>query len=147
MMMKGYILTGAAAVLMTLSACTSDSNADAEERKLEYAEYIDNPTEITYTETHYDFGTVTEGEQVRHTYEFTNAGDQNLVLINVTGSCGCTVPEDWPKQPIAPGEKGEIKVVFDSEGRVGNVRKNVRVEANTNPTLTTVELTGVVKPR
>ncbi|MCB9224007.1 MAG: DUF1573 domain-containing protein [Crocinitomicaceae bacterium] len=93
----------------------------------------------------YDFGTVKEGEQVRHTYKFKNTGDKNLILINVKGSCGCTVPEDWPKDPIAPGETGEIKVVFDSQGRVGNVKKNVRVEANTNPSLTLLTLSGVVK--
>ena len=138
------ILTVTASVVLS---CTSDHNAQAEERKIEYAEYIDNPTEITFEEDSYDFGVVTEGEKVRHTYKFTNTGDQTLVLINVTGSCGCTVPEDWPKQPIPPGETGEIKVVFDSEGRAGNVRKNVRVEANINPSPQSVELTGVVKAR
>ena len=124
--------------------CTSNEGANAEERKLEYAEYIDDPTEMTFEKPEHDFGTATDGDMVRHTYKFKNTGERNLVLINVTGSCGCTVPEDWPKHPIAPGESGEIEVVFNSKGRVGNVRKNVRVEANTNPSLTVLTLTGKV---
>ena len=120
-------------------ACTTTTNADEEQRRTDYAEYFEKMD--------YDFGTVQEGDQVRHTYKFKNTGDKNLILINVKGSCGCTVPEDWPKDPIAPGETGEIKVVFDSQGRAGNVKKNVRVEANTDPSLSLLTLTGVVKEK
>lgn len=141
--MKHFLWLTLAGSLMV--ACTSQENVNAEERKIEYAEYIDNPTEISFEQMSYDFGTVKDGEMVHHTYKFKNTGDQNLVLINVTGSCGCTVPEDWPQYPIAPGETGEIKVVFNSSGRVGNVVKNVRVEANTDPTMSVLTLTGVVK--
>lgn len=126
-------------------ACTTNHNADEEQRRTDFAEYIDDPTEISFDKMEYDFGTVKEGDQVRHTYKFKNTGDKNLILINVKGSCGCTVPEDWPKDPIPPGETGEIKVVFDSQGRVGNVKKNVRVEANTNPSLSLLTLSGTVK--
>lgn len=132
------------ASVLLLSACTGQENANAEERKIEYAEFIDNPTEISFESMNYDFGTVKDGEMVEHIFKFKNTGDQHLILINVTGSCGCTVPEDWPKHPLAPGETGEIKVVFNSSGRVGKVKKNVRVEANTNPTLSVLNLSGVV---
>ena len=110
------------ALLFLSIACTSNSEADAEQRRTDFAEFIDNPTEMSFEEMEYDFGEVTEGKQVKYTYKFKNTGDQNLILINVKGSCGCTVPEEWPKNPIAPGETGEIKVNFDSQGRVGNVR-------------------------
>lgn len=130
---------------IALIACTGDSGIDEEQRKVDYAEYIDDPTEISFEQMDYDFGTVKEGDQVKHTYKFKNTGDKSLILINVKGSCGCTVPEDWPKNPIEPGGTGEIKVVFDSQDRVGNVRKNVRVEANTNPSLSILTLSGVVE--
>lgn len=132
------------ALLFMSFSCTSNSEANAEERRTDYAEFIDNPTEMSFEEMDYDFGEVTEGKQVKYTFKFKNTGDQNLILINVKGSCGCTVPEEWPKNPIAPGETGEIKVSFDSQGRVGNVRKNVRVEANTNPSLNILTITGIV---
>ncbi|MBD3635829.1 MAG: DUF1573 domain-containing protein [Crocinitomicaceae bacterium] len=126
-------------------ACTTDAGADTEQRRTDYAEYIDDPTEISFESMEYDFGTVKEGTQVKHTYKFKNTGDKSLILVNVKGSCGCTVPEDWPRNPIEPGGTGEIKVVFDSHDRVGNVRKNVRVEANTNPSMSVLTLTGVVE--
>lgn len=128
-------------------ACTSNENNNVEDAKIEYAEYIDNPTTVKFEEYGYDFGEVVDGDMVHHTFKFTNTGDQNLVLIDVKGSCGCTVPEDWPKHPIAPGETGEIKVVFNSKNRVGNALKNVRVEANTDPTVTTLTISGVVKEK
>ena len=128
-----------------ISAChTGQSEANLEERKIEYAEFIDNPTEISFEEMKYDFGTVKDGEMVHHTFKFKNTGDQSLILLNVTGSCGCTVPEDWPQYPIEPGGTGEIKVVFNSSNRVGVVRKNVTVEANTKPTSSILTLTGKV---
>jgi hypothetical protein len=136
-------------ILMSLFiiGCTSNEGANVEERKLEYAEYIDDPTTVEFEHSEFDFGEAVDGDMVRHTYKFTNTGDKNLVLINVTGSCGCTVPESWPKHPIAPGETGEIEVVFNSNNRVGNVRKNIRVEANTNPSLTVLTLTGKVNAK
>ena len=143
--MKNKLLILGLSCTTLFVACTSQGNVNAEERKIEFAEFIDNPTEISFEKMSFDFGTVKDGDMVHHTFKFKNTGDKNLILINVTGSCGCTVPEDWPKHPIAPGETGEIKVVFNSSGRVGNVKKNVSVEANTNPTLSVLNLSGVVK--
>ena len=58
-------------------------------------------TTIAFTETDFDFGTINDGDQVQHTFEFTNSGDEPLIISNAKGSCGCTVPT-WPKEPIAP---------------------------------------------
>jgi len=140
--MKKIIIISVIAVTMT--ACTSSENANAAERKMEYAEFIDNPTEISFDEMEFDFGKVQDGEEVTHTFKFKNTGETQLVLLDVKATCGCTVPQDWPEYPIAPGETGEITVVFDSSGKVGNVRKNVTVEANTNPTTSMITLVGVV---
>lgn len=140
--MKNFLFIVIAGALIGCN--TGQSNVNAEERKIEYAEFIDNPTEISFESMNFDFGKVKDGEMVPHTFKFKNTGDQKLILINVTGSCGCTVPEDWPQYPIEPGGTGEIKVVFNSSGRVGKVRKNVRVEANTNPTMSVLTLTGEV---
>lgn len=144
-MMKRYMFSFL--MLFVLASCTSNEGANAEERKVEYAAYIDAPTTIKFEEMAYDFGEATDGDMVRHTYKFTNSGENNLVLIDVKGSCGCTVPENWPKHPIEPGASGEIEVVFNSNNRVGHVRKNIRVEANTNPTVTTLTLTGKVNEK
>ena len=93
-----------------------------------------NFTSIQWLDSTYiDLGKVKEGQVVEVTYRFKNGGDKNLVIANVTASCGCTVPEK-PEKPFSPGEEGMIKAKFDSKGRgKGETRKDVYVTANTNP--------------
>lgn len=59
-----------------------------------------------------DFGVVKKGEKREHVFEFVNKGDEALV-IEFVSACDCTTT-DYPKEAIAPGEKGAIKAVFDS---------------------------------
>ena len=107
-------------------------------------------SEITFEKKVHDFGTITEGEVVEHTFKFTNTGDTDLIISNASASCGCTIP-DWPKEPILPGENGEIKVKFDSKGKGAKggkkERKNVTIFANTNPGQTKIFIAGTVEKK
>lgn len=79
----------------------------------------------------FDFGTIKEGDKVEHIFKFKNVGKKaDLVVIHAQASCGCTVPE-WTKEPIKPGESGEIKIVFNSTGKPGEQRKTVALTTNT----------------
>ncbi|MFK7946712.1 MAG: DUF1573 domain-containing protein [Saprospiraceae bacterium] len=100
-------------------------------------------TNMKFSESTFNFGSVTDGEKVEHIYKFKNTGNDPLIISNAQGSCGCTVPQ-WPKEPIAPGKSGEIKVVFDSKGKVGKQNKTVTITANTEPATTTINITGEV---
>jgi Protein of unknown function (DUF1573) len=101
-------------------------------------------TTIKYEEESFDFGMVKEDEHVIHVFKFKNTGAEPLVISNARGSCGCTVPT-WPKEPIAPGAMGEIKVDFNSAGKPGNQSKRITVVANTNPTETFLTIQGIVR--
>jgi len=59
-----------------------------------------------------DFGVIKKGEKREHTFEFTNKGDEALV-IELVSACDCTTTE-YSTEPVAPGEKGSIKAIFDS---------------------------------
>jgi hypothetical protein len=89
-------------------------------------------TSIKFERLEHDFGKIKEGVMSRTAFVFTNTGDAPLLISSAIGSCGCTVPE-WPKEPIKPGEKGEIKVEFDSKDKLGEQLKTVTVSSNTNP--------------
>lgn len=102
-------------------------------------------TKVQMIDSVYDFGQVTDGEQVVFSYRFKNGGDHPLIISSATASCGCTVPEK-PEQPIATGEMGFIKVVFDSKGRVGPVHKEIRVQSNADPSFPVLQLRGEVLP-
>ena len=84
---------------------------------------------IQFSETSHDFGTIDEGTRATYEFEFSNTGDSNLILNNVQASCGCTVPT-WPRQPIKPGEKNKITVVYNSAGRPGDFHKSITVTTN-----------------
>lgn len=99
---------------------------------------------IVFEETEYNFGKITQGDTVRHTFTFKNDSDEDLLISNASASCGCTIPE-WPKEPIAPGERGKIEVKFNSTGKSGVQNKVVMITANTNPNVTNVALKGEVE--
>ena len=102
-------------------------------------------TSIEFGESSFDFGTVTEGEIVSHTFSFTNTGSEPLIISDAKGSCGCTVPSK-PTAPIAAGETGEITVQFNSKNKKGQRNQKVTVTGNTNPAQTFIYLTGTVEP-
>jgi hypothetical protein len=99
--------------------------------------------DVVFAENEFDFGTLEEGEKVEHVFKFENTSANPLTISNARGSCGCTVPE-WPREPIAPGESGEIKVKFDSKGKKGKQSKTVTITANTIPGNTILTITSDV---
>lgn len=105
-----------------------------------------NVARIAFEEEVYDFGAAREGDRVSHTYNFRNTGKIPLMITHAKATCGCTVPE-WPAEPIPPGEKGEIKVKFNTTNRPGNQRKPITVTANTYPKATKIYLKGYVAPK
>ena len=101
---------------------------------------------IKFEETDHDFGRILEGETVSYDFSFTNAGKSDLLLAEVSTSCGCTVPS-YPKAPIRPDEKGIVKVTFNSQGRRGFQSKNILVVSNTQPNVTVLKIKAqVVNP-
>lgn len=89
-----------------------------------------NPqTSLALSENHWDFKDVKKGESVEHIYEVTNTGVNPLIISQVKPTCGCTVPE-YTKEPIMPGQKGNITLRFDSSAFDGLQNKQVEVYAN-----------------
>ncbi len=107
-------------------------------------------TSMAFPETEFDFGEIEEGEKVVHEFKFKNTGKEPLVISKAQGSCGCTVP-DWPREPIAVGEEGVIKVQYDSRGK-GKARaeggraenKRVTITSNTDPAQSFLYIKGKV---
>jgi len=92
----------------------------------------------------YDFGKVKSGEMIKHTFIFTNIGQDLLILTNVQPSCGCTTAGEWTRQ-VEPGKTGTIPIQFNSANYNGQVMKTVTVTCNDkSQQTTTLQVKGTI---
>ncbi|MBP8849063.1 MAG: DUF1573 domain-containing protein [Breznakibacter sp.] len=102
---------------------------------------------IAFTEMVYDYKDIPEaGGKVEHIFNFTNTGNQPLVIHNVQASCGCTTP-DWTKTPIQPGAKGFVKATYDPTNRPGQFNKTITVMSNAEQPSMVLRIIGNVTPK
>jgi hypothetical protein len=99
---------------------------------------------IQFDSTTLHFGNLAIGEKLDHTFRFKNTGLAPLMIAQVSPSCGCTVPRNWTRDPIAPGASGEISVTFNSKGNAGQVEKSITVLTNCIPAATKLSIVGFV---
>ena len=151
---------GVSTILMVFTACQKDApNAEKSVQEIKNEGKIsdiirspitaEGPTDTTnvakmeFEEAIFDFGEVDEGAVVKHAFKFRNTGKVPLLINNAHSTCGCTIPV-WPKDPIAPGQSGEIKVEFNTKMKADFQEKPVIITANTYPSVTKVYLRGNV---
>ncbi|WP_423149411.1 DUF1573 domain-containing protein [Rubrolithibacter danxiaensis] len=140
--MKTLIIT--ASLLIALTACNNQQKTSAVTSEVSTeSTNAANAPKIEFKESSYDFGKISEGDKVAHTFKFENTGKSPLIISGATATCGCTQPE-YPKEPIKPGESGEIKVVFNSAGKFGTQNKIITITSNAVPQTTEVNLVGEV---
>ena len=85
---------------------------------------------------------IIKGSEGERTFVFTNIGDTPLMIQSIKSSCGCTVPKK-PEAPIMPGEKGEIKVSYDTK-RVGGFSKSITITSNAKNAVKVIKIKGFV---
>ncbi len=92
---------------------------------------------ISCSEPTWEFGTVPEGEVVRHVFTVKNVGDAPLKIESARGSCGCTATVVSANE-VPPGGEARIEVSVNTQGRRGRLEKSVVVASNDpkNPRLT-----------
>ena len=80
-------------------------------------------------ETSFDFGSVFQGAQVKHTFRIGNSGPGTLKIGAVQTSCGCTVAAPTKRQ-VAAGDSSEIAAVFDTSADRGPSQRVITVHTN-----------------
>ncbi len=119
-------ITGLLTLLLFGAACTNQKSTEVSGT---LADKTGLKPDIRFDKTEHYFGRILQGEKVGYNFIFTNDGDASLVIMDASASCGCTVPK-YSREPIAPGEKGSVEVVFDSSGRMGQQSKTVTLRTN-----------------
>jgi len=123
-----HLFLATAIVAILISGCHNTASTE----KATNAAMTDSAryTTIEWLDSARDFGKIPEGQKLDVSFRFRNTGTTPLVIGQVRPSCGCTIAEQ-PQEPIAPGSEGQIKAVFNSEGRTGINHKTLFVTANT----------------
>ncbi|AUP78369.1 DUF1573 domain-containing protein [Flavivirga eckloniae] len=102
----------------------------------------DKVAKIKFKSETIDYGTIEKGSNGVRVFEFTNTGDAPLIISKVSSSCGCTIPKK-PKDPILPGQTGEIEVKYDTN-RVNPIRKTITVMSNADTPTIALKIKGLV---
>lgn len=99
--------------------------------------------EIKFDKTTHNFGSFSESNpKVTCKFTFTNTGNGPLVIHQAIASCGCTVPI-YPKEPIKPGDSGEITVTYNGAGKFpGHFRKSITLRTNAKQEVTRLYVEG-----
>ncbi|MDX5423549.1 MAG: DUF1573 domain-containing protein [Hymenobacteraceae bacterium] len=124
--MKKVLLSFAFAALVAGGAMAQEQPKAKASAPQEQA--VNGPA-ITFEESEYNFGDITQGDVVEHTFKFKNTGTQPLVIDRVDVTCGCTTPA-WTKEPVMPGKTGFVTAKYNSAGRLGQQKKAITVHSN-----------------
>ena len=108
----------------TVKAKSSSSSHNA----VANAKTVTNGPKITFKNTVHNYGNIYVGSDGKCEFEFTNTGNEPLILNKPKSSCGCTVPT-WPREPILPGESNKIVVTYNTH-HPGSFNKTVTIYSN-----------------
>lgn len=102
--------------------------------------------QLAFDTTSKEFDSIYSGEVVRVVYNFTNESDSAVTIEKVRTSCGCSVPT-FNQEPIQPGQRDSIVLVFNSLGKQGMQNKKawVVIKSKRNYELPPIKLKGFVK--
>jgi len=105
-----------------------------------------SPPAIAFESETCDLGSVIQGEQPDCVFRFGNGGSDDLRILQVEPTCGCTTAL-LSAPVLRPGERGGIRVVFDSDNFTGEVVKEVEVRSNdpVRPSVT-LRVVALVEP-
>lgn len=89
-----------------------------------------------------DFGRVTQGAVLNHTYDMMSAGNADLIITQIKPTCGCTVAklnvendegemvEYTFGDPIPPGRKLELPAKMHTKNKRGNQSVRINIFSN-----------------
>lgn len=147
--MKKALLTLSVFSVLAFVSCKENASSKIKSDNVAQAAQRDEAGKqipvMTFEKSEHDFGTIQQGTPQETVFNFTNTGNAPLIITSATSSCGCTVPNP-PKDPIAPGETGELVVKFNGTGQ-NQVTKNITVNANTEKGSEILRIKAFVNPK
>jgi len=96
----------------------------------------------------HDLGEMVQGRKYTAELILTNAGDSELAIANIRGTCGCT-PVKLAKKTLTPGEQTPVTLELNTTGRIGKQDLSFYITSNDPVTpVAKVVLTGeIIAPK
>ncbi len=111
-------------------SCNQKSAADKlDQTNLENATAVAGSPKVVVDNATHDFGDLNLNDKAEHTFVIKNEGNADLLILDAKPSCGCTVPDNYTKTPIKPGETGIVPVVYNATA-TGVQQKTVTLTTN-----------------
>lgn len=133
------------AVMLSFACCNSKKDNAVVKLENDPVGHKTTISSMRFEEVAYDFGTIKDRDTVQHQFKFTNTGPDSLLIVEVSSSCGCTIPE-WPRESIPKDGEGVINVIFTKSDDPGEHSRLVIIKANTDPEYTTLKIKANVLP-
>jgi hypothetical protein len=147
--MKKVLLGLSALCLVAFTSCKEDATKKVDDKNVAEAAARDAVSSefpaITFDKLEHDFGEIEAKTAVETVFSYENTGSAPLVITDIKSSCGCTVPSDWSKEPLQPGDSGKFTVKFNGSG-TNAITKTITVTANTEKGKEVVKIKAFVKP-
>ena len=132
--MKKLFLLLSTITLVSFTSCKEKASEKINQDNVEKAAERDAQAivfpSVTFDKTTHDFGEIMNGTPVETVFTYTNTGKSPLVVTDIKSTCGCTVPQGWSREPLAPGASSQFTVKFNGKG-ANKVSKTITLTTNT----------------
>lgn len=102
----------------------------------------DRLSALTWKAQTVEVGEIPQGTPKKIEFEFKNISNKAVLILNVSGSCGCTAT-DFTKTPVEPGKIGKISATYNA-ANLGSFSKTISVTINNAEISTILTLKGTV---
>lgn len=147
--MKKVIIAFGAVCMLAFTSCKQDATQKIDEKNVAEAANRDAAATkfpiVEFENAEHDFGEIINGTPVETVFKYKNIGDAPLVITNIKSTCGCTVPQDWDKKPLAPGGEGQFTVKFNGRG-ANKIGKTITLITNSKIGNEKVKISAFIKP-
>lgn len=128
-MKKSILLAALAVAFVSCNEKSAANKFDESNTEQTVAAQTGMP-KISIDNREHDFGELNLKDKAEHTFVIKNEGTADLIILEAKPSCGCTVPDNYTKTPIKPGDTGIVPIVFSATS-AGIQTKTVTLTTNT----------------
>lgn len=147
--MKKLFLLFTSIALVSFTSCKENASEKINQENVTKAAERDAQTivypSVTFDKVAHDFGEIQNGTPVETVFTYTNSGQSPFVVTDIKSTCGCTVPQGWSREPLAPGASSQFTVKFNGKG-ANKVSKTITLTTNTESGREQVRISAFIVP-